>query len=185
MASPTETSAAARVRTRMNMICPSGCDQRAPAAMKASPAAFSMTSMDMSVKMRLRRASTPTRPRTKRMIARRKAWLRGTPAISPLLMAAAEVIGGDEAGEQQHGGQLHRQEIGAVEGDPDLLGGDHPPGRRAGAARCQGIAELGRQDGRQKRGPGPGARPDPLQLLRRGGPAEVEHHDGEDRKSTR
>ena len=47
-ARPTETSAAAMTRTKMNITWPSGWPQRAPATTKANPAALSMISMDIS-----------------------------------------------------------------------------------------------------------------------------------------
>jgi hypothetical protein len=53
-----------------NMTWPSGCCQRLAATMKARPAALSMISTDISMKIRLRRAMTPTRPMAKSAAAR-------------------------------------------------------------------------------------------------------------------
>jgi len=46
----------------MNMTCPSGCIHRDPATTKANPAALSMTSIDIRMKIRLRRTSSPISP---------------------------------------------------------------------------------------------------------------------------
>ncbi len=108
MASPTDTSAAAITRMKMNMICPSGCPHFEPAAMKASPAAFSMISMDRRMKIMLRLASTPARPIAKSRAAKIKPYSAGTLVtkshllyLRSISLALAEVVGTDKPGRQQ------------------------------------------------------------------------------------
>src|SRR5262249_22439719 len=73
-ASPTATSEAAVARRKKNITCPSAWPQRAPATTRASPAAFSMISIEIRTKTTSRRASTPTRPIRKRTPASRSPW---------------------------------------------------------------------------------------------------------------
>ena len=57
-----ETSAAAVARMKRNMIWPSGCDQRDPAATKATPAPFSMISIETQNKDEVTAHQQPGQP---------------------------------------------------------------------------------------------------------------------------
>ena len=63
-ASPTDTSEAAMARIKRNITWPSGCPHRLPAATNASPAAFNITSIEIRIKIRFFRVSTPINPST-------------------------------------------------------------------------------------------------------------------------
>src|SRR5690606_619043 len=73
----------------MNMTWPSASAQRAPAATNASAVAFSMISIDSSMKIRLRRTSTPISPSANRIAARSNACSIGTAAVIPILRRVA------------------------------------------------------------------------------------------------
>ncbi len=81
IARPILASAAARLITRMNMTCPSGWPQRAPATMNASAAAFIMISRLINTNRMLRRTIRPTRPRQNRMPATARPCSKGIAGI--------------------------------------------------------------------------------------------------------
>src|SRR5690242_15932974 len=126
--------------------------------MKASPAAFSMISSDISINTRLRRARTPVRPSANSTAARRKACVvRVCGMVSALPGLAAEVIGACQRREQQHRGELHRKKILAKEVPSDASRSDR--GGRCGARRSmrreKEVGELAGEDEREEPGPDP------------------------------
>src|SRR5919108_6235439 len=131
-ARPTATSAAAMARMNMNMTCPSACCHREPATIKASPAAFNMISTDISMKITLRRANRPINPSANRTLARNSPCSIGIIAMAllhrpgTLALPTTQVIGPNQAGQQQHGGQLDTDEVRPVEGDTHLSRLDDP-----------------------------------------------------------
>jgi hypothetical protein len=54
---------------KRNITCPSGCSHLEPAATKASPAAFSIISMEIRIKMMFFLVSTPINPNINSMAA--------------------------------------------------------------------------------------------------------------------
>src|SRR5260221_1805669 len=100
------------------MIWPSGCIQRLPALMNARLAEFIMISSDISTNSTLRRTSRPSRPIENRKAASSRPC---SIAIGVMLFVAAQVIRGDQRAEQQHRGQLDRQQIRPIQRDADLL----------------------------------------------------------------
>src|SRR5579864_4074071 len=109
-------------RMNRNMIWPSAWPQREPATTKARPAAFSITSIDIRMKMMLRRTRTPSSPRPNSTPATIKPCDSSTTPTrsAPLRLASSEVIGSDEAGEQQHRRKLDGDRVAAEELDADL-----------------------------------------------------------------
>src|ERR1700690_832023 len=118
MARPTDTSAAAITKIKMNMTCPSACPHFEPAEMKASPAAFSMISIDSRMKMILRRASTPASPMAKSSAANINPYSAGTLvmyrrvlSLCSVILSLAEVISPDESRSQQEGRKFNSKHI--------------------------------------------------------------------------
>src|SRR5581483_7907711 len=101
------------------MIWPSGCAQRLPAETKATAAAFIMISIDISTNRTLRRTRRPTKPSANSTVASSSPCSIGTRCA---LVMAPQVIGGDQRAEQQHRGELHRQQIRAVQRGADARG---------------------------------------------------------------
>src|SRR6185437_12876283 len=113
------------------------------------------------MKMRFRRASSPSRPSAKSTPARSRTWLSGTEAmcssrlIAHLLRTAADVIRADDAPEQQHRGELDAEHVRTEERHADFHG---TRGERAGVrgarsdARSAGpekVRHFGDQDRRE------------------------------------
>src|SRR5262245_28167502 len=80
-ANPIATSAAAILRMKRYITCPSACAHLAPAATKASPVAFNIISSDINMKTMLRRTSTPISPSAKSIPANNNPYSIGTEAI--------------------------------------------------------------------------------------------------------
>src|SRR5919108_5065464 len=149
-ASPTATSAAAMARMNMNMTWPSACCHREPATIKASPAAFNMISTDISMKITLRRTNRPINPSANRTLARNSPCSIGIIAMAllhrpgTLALPTTQVIGPNQAGQQQHGGQLDADKVRPVEGDTHLLWRDDSGagGWTPGLGQGQDIEQL-------------------------------------------
>src|SRR5579872_3163875 len=145
-ASPTDTSAAATARMNTKTICPSGCPQREPATTNASPAAFSITSIDISVKTTLRLTSSPTSPSANKIAASSSPCPIG---IIPFLLHS-QMIGPHKSPQQKKGSKLHSDHIWPKQSDPEMFRLDHRNlhGRRW-ALRHQ-VRNFRNQDGRQQ-----------------------------------
>ncbi|MDT4871440.1 hypothetical protein FQZ97_1065670 [compost metagenome] len=94
---------------------------------------------------------------------------------------AAEVVGGDQRCQQQHGGELHGHQVRAEQADTDGLG-VHRGVTDAGAARSarQHQQQLDQQQRGKRAGTDPDAGLEPLALLFGDRRSEVEHHHHED-----
>src|SRR5574340_1267130 len=137
-ASPTETSAAAIARMNRNITCPSGWYQREPAATKASPAAFSITSMDISTNTRFRRTSSPASPSENRIPDSISPSLSGIDGIFSLRSggsAPAQVIRAHQSRGEQHGSEFDSDQVRPVQRRAYFPRSDH--GARA-ALRAAG-----------------------------------------------
>ncbi len=93
----------------------------------------------------------------------------------PALVLAAQVIGGDQARQQQDGGELHRQHIGAEQGDADLLGTDVGQAQLTAGHAEDAVGQKTQEDDGEQGGTAPGHGGEPLLLLILGAP-EVQHH---------
>src|SRR5262249_10633156 len=80
-ANPIATSAAAILRMKRYITCPSACAHLAPAVTKANPVAFNMISSDINMKTMLRRTSTPISPNAKSVPANNNPYSIGIEAI--------------------------------------------------------------------------------------------------------
>ena len=185
----------------MNMICPSGCPHRAPAAMKASPAGVHHDLERHQQEDRVaphedtREADEEQHRGDEQDVLQGDgsgthadgSCMRGAgPSRSPaegLLPTVAEipasqVIGADEGGEQQDRREFHGQQVLAEERGADGLGPDGlGPGGRGGAD--DGVHHLEEEDRREHARADPGARFEPAPFAFHGAPPEVQHHDDE------
>src|SRR5215510_9158103 len=81
-ANPIATSAAAILRMKRYITCPSACAHLAPAVTKANPVAFNIISSDINMKTMLRLASTPISPNAKSVPANNNPYSIGIEAIT-------------------------------------------------------------------------------------------------------
>src|SRR5665213_675214 len=115
-------------RMNKNMIWPSGWPHRDPAATNATPAPFSMISIDIRMKIRLRRIRSPANPSANKTPARMSACPIGMPVIASLCFlgyGAAEVVSSHQGAHQQHRSKFHPDQIGPVQRDSYLLRFQH------------------------------------------------------------
>src|SRR5262245_5218385 len=103
-ANPIATSAAAILRIKRYLTCPSACAHLAPAVTKANPVAFNIISSDINMKTMLRRASTPISPNAKSAPANNNPYSIGIEAIMIPLVA-----GSQGAGERESEGAWERE----------------------------------------------------------------------------
>src|SRR5579884_513088 len=91
--------------------------------MKASPAALSITSVDIRMNRILRRTRRPISPSANKIAARRSPSCTGIIDIGFLQFwpVPAEMIGGDQRPHQQHRGQLDPDQVRSEEDEADLL----------------------------------------------------------------
>src|SRR5579872_7523324 len=111
-------------RMKRNMIWPSGWPQRDPAATKATPVPFSMISMDIRIKIRLRRIRSPASPSANKIPARMSACSIGIPVISTLSFLEyrpPQMASSHQGAQQQHGREFHADEVRPVQREPHLF----------------------------------------------------------------
>src|SRR6266511_4277618 len=89
-ANPIATSAAAILRIKRYITCPSACAHLAPAVTKANPVAFNIISSDINMKTMLRRTSTPISPNAKSVPANNNPYSNGIEAITIHLASGSE-----------------------------------------------------------------------------------------------
>src|SRR5262245_52102253 len=99
-AKPTATSAAAILKMKRYITCPSACAHLAPAATKASHVAFNIISSDINMKTMLRRTSTPISPSAKSIPANNNPYSIGIEAIAILLRQGEKERGSGRARER-------------------------------------------------------------------------------------
>ena len=97
-------------------------------------------------------------------------------------MPTTQVIGPNQAGQQQHGGQLDTDKVRPVEGDTHLLRRYDPGAGGRAPGLAQDVEQLPDEDRRQDRRSDPHARPHPPTLLRDGCLPQIEQHHHEDKQ---
>src|SRR5262249_4445805 len=148
-ANPIATSAAAMARIKRKTICPSACCHRAPATTNASPAAFSITSSDMSTRIRLRRTRRPVTPSEKRIPAKSSPSLMEISSmliLHSLRSTNSQVVGAHQACEQQHRRQLHTDEVRPEQYNANLFGCHDPRFELRAAASHNQVRHFAKQD---------------------------------------
>src|SRR5215831_8826305 len=142
-------------RIKRKTICPSACCQRAPATTNASPAAFSITSSDMSTRIRLRRTRRPVSPSEKRIPARSSPSLIGISSMlilhSSLRSTNSQVVGANQPCEQQHRRQLDTNEVRSEQHNANLFGCHDPRFELRAAASHNQVRHFAKQDACKKR----------------------------------
>src|SRR6267143_1138759 len=123
--------------------------------MKLMLAAFIISSIDIRMTMALRRVSTPTMPIANSSRLKTRAWAGGTGTVVSSVFLARQNDGADHRDEQQHRGDLERQQVLAVERPADLLQ-ISPLGRQVrGSAEAGHESAAGRYVEQQRRGGAP------------------------------
>src|SRR5579875_616589 len=172
-------------RMKINITCPSACIQREPATTKASPAALSMISIDISIKTRLRRTNRPISPSANKIPASSSPSFIGTVAIFflPFLgLPHAQVISAYERREQQERRKLHANQVRTEERDAHLLGPDFHGSHRRSARSSGQKNDFHNQNSRQNNRPHPHSGLQPRALLFHLSFAEIQQHHHKDKE---
>ena len=99
----------------------------------------------------------------------------GAPPVGPRREAPGDVVGTDQRRQQQHGGNLHGEHVGAVQGEAHGLGRH----RRAGETRIavlHGHQQLNQENTGDQPGGNPADAVEPGALALHPGGAQVQHH---------
>src|SRR5439155_4808132 len=150
---------------KMNITCPSAWPWLAPATTNARPAAFTMTSSDIRINSRLRRTSSPITPSANKIPARVRPCDIGMDAMSFSLqfhaVFPAEVVCPHQSCEQEHRGQLDRDEVGAVKRQADAHRRNLRHRLNTEPWTRKDVHDFSGQNRRQNRGTRPNRRSEP------------------------
>src|SRR5712692_10050345 len=179
IASPTATSAAATHITKNTRACPSAVPCRCPRATSARLAALSISSMDMKMTSGLRRISTPSTPMLNSTADSATYQDSGTILLA-LHLPLRQRHHADDGHEQEHGGDLEREEVVGEQEPPQRLHAALYRDVRSGPAQHRGPQDQRHQDEehadqRYRHPPLAAERVRPRLLL-----ARDQDHDGED-----